>query len=437
MLTWLAMTPAFAFIRQRSGFILGWRAAAAAGAALASGESAGAVGSLDRPALGSWMMLPDLTTPATRTVLPMNDSLYGASHLELDRQGPMVLAVPADDSGRYFSVGVMDGHFCNVAHLGPRWTGAGAFEALLVPPGWEGVAPDGMRVIESPTASVCLLHRALVDYEPGDIERVRAWRDGFDIRPLHGPLVEVETSDLVHPDGATLADPWRFFEIGRDHLRRNPLPDPAHWALHLADTDELLDARSDPALAAAVEEGVAAAQAMVDECLTAWPRDNGWMLPRPWIGRPNPHVLETAALALFQVGSNDLGEAAYFFGDLDSEGQPLDGAGGSVYRLSFSADRQPPVRPEGFWSVTMYGPDSLLVTNAIDRYSTRVSRPGFVRDPDGATTITLASRLPDGVPEANWLPAPEGPFRLGLRLYYPGGDVAEGTWIPAAPRRVS
>ena len=60
-------------------------AAAAAGAALQSGAAAGAVGVAGAPALGSWMMLPDLTSPATQTVLPMNDSLYGATHVELDR----------------------------------------------------------------------------------------------------------------------------------------------------------------------------------------------------------------------------------------------------------------------------------------------------------------------------------------------------------------
>lgn len=77
-LLWLALVPGFAFVRQRSNFILGWQAAAAAGAAVRGGEASGAVGAAGVPALGSWMMLPDLTTPATATVLPMNDALYGA-----------------------------------------------------------------------------------------------------------------------------------------------------------------------------------------------------------------------------------------------------------------------------------------------------------------------------------------------------------------------
>ena len=65
--TWayLWLVPGMCFVRQRSNFIQGWRAAAAAGASLADGDSAGAVGLQGVPPLGSWMMLPDLTTPAT------------------------------------------------------------------------------------------------------------------------------------------------------------------------------------------------------------------------------------------------------------------------------------------------------------------------------------------------------------------------------------
>lgn len=429
-LAWLALTPGVAFVRQRSNFILGWRAAASAGAALAHGQNAGAIGVADRPALGSWMMLPDLTTPATRTVLPMNDSLYGAAHLELDRHGPVVLTLPADDTGRYYSLTVLDAHWNNVAHLGPRWTGRGRRQVLLVPPGWAGAVPDGMALVECPTVSVCLLHRALVRYVPGDIEQVRRWRDGFTIEPLDADAPDAVGDDLVHGDVNGLTDPWRFLALGFEHTARNPLPAPAGWALELARADELLAARLDPGLRAAVEQGVVDAQAIVDATLTTWPRRNGWMVAEPDIGLPSPRVLQTAAMELFQVGTNDLAEAAYFFADSDGAGEPLDASGGRVHELRFPADDLPDVHPEGFWSLTMYGPDSFLVPNPIDRYSTRTTRPGFVTGDDGSVTFTISHDLPDGVPEANWLPAPDGPFRLGLRLYYPGPEVVACRWAP-------
>lgn len=277
---------------------------------------------------------------------------------------------------------------------------------------------------------MCLLHRALVRYTPGDVEQVRRWREGFTIEPLDLDGPPAQCDDLVHEDVNELADPWRFLAIGFEHLARNPLPTPAGWALELATAEELLSARLDPALRGAVEQGVEDAQAMLDATLTTWPRRNGWMVAEPDLGLPSPRVLQAAAMELFQVGTNDLAEAAYFFADTDGDGVPLDASGGTVHELRFPADDLPDVHEGGFWSLTMYGPDSLLVPNPIDRYSTRPTRPGFVTDDDGSVTITVSHALPDGVPEANWLPAPDGPFRLGLRLYYPGPAVVACRWTP-------
>jgi hypothetical protein len=433
-LAFQALAPAFAFIRQRSNFILGWEAAAAAGGPLASGASAGAVGEAGAPALGSWMMLPDLTSPATQTVLPMNDSLYGAAHVELDRQGPVVLHVPADADGRYFSVTLLDGHFGNIAHLGPKWTGRGEVEVVLAPPGWSGDT-GGRRVVESPTASVCLLNRALVRYHDSDLDRVRAWRHGFSIRPLAGPLVDVPHDDLVHPGIAVLDDPWEYLSICLKHVRRNPWPPEVRWVPEAVDLAALVDAADEPWSRAAVVHGFADAQAAIDATLTEWPTANGWRLPYRWIGHPTSHLAENSALQLFQVGSNDSGEAVYYIGGADGEGRALDGSDGAVYELGFEADALPPVDPDGFWSLTMYGPDNLLVANDLQRYSTRPTRPGFQLGTGGDVVITLSHALPAGVPEANWLPAPDGPFRLGLRLYYPQQPVVDGTWRPPAPRR--
>ena len=235
--TWayLLLRPGMEFVRQRSNFILGWQAAAAAGAAVAEGAAAGAVGRGGVPPLASWMILPDLTSPATQTVLPSNDALYGAAHVELDRLGPLVIHVPANLDDRYFSVAVMDAHLNNVAHIGPRWTGNGATDHLLVPPGWHGQAPADMPVIRSPTVSACLYNRMLVGYADGDIGRVRQWQAGLAITQLshygeaQPALDDVDTAPFVHPGLNTLTDGLEYLRIGLDHLARNPLVTGAGW----------------------------------------------------------------------------------------------------------------------------------------------------------------------------------------------------------------
>lgn len=434
--TWgyLLLRPGMEFVRQRSNFILGWQAAA--GGSIAGGASAGAVGSAGVPPLGSWMILPELTSPATRTVLPSNDALYGATHVELDLLGPMVVSVPANVDDRYFSVSVMDAHMNNVTHIGPRWTGHDAVDLLVVPPGWAGVEPAGMRVVVSPTPSICLYNRMLVRFEDGDLDRVRRWQAGLRLTQLAhwgepDPVPDdVPVDAFVHPELNTTTDAFEYLRIGLAHLAHNPMDRSAGWLSALVSEAGFDAAADDEELRRAVEAGVDDATQMLDASLTTWPREGGWMVPDPELGLPNSDVQRSAAYQQFQIGSNDVAEAVYSFTDTGAAGQVLDASGGAVYELSFGADEAPSVGPSGYWSVTMYDEHSFLVDNPIDRYATRPDRPGLVTDDAGRLTFVLAVELPAGVPEANWLPAPAGRFRLGLRVYYPGPSVAAGRWSP-------
>ena len=441
--TWgyLLLRPGMEFVRQRSNFILGWQAAGAG--ARPDGASAGAVGSAGVPPLGSWMILPELTSPATRTVLPSNDALYGATHVELDLLGPMVVSVPENIDDRYFSVSIMDAHMNTVAPLGPTWTGNDAVDVLVVPPGWHGEAPDGMRVVPSPTPSICLYNRMLVRFEDGDLERVRRWQADLALTQLSRwgevePVLDaVPTGAFVHSELNTTTDEFEYLRIGLAHLEHNPLVGAAEWLADLVSTAGFELAADDDGLRPAVAAGVDDATRMLDASLTTWPRKGGWMVPDPRLGLPNPEVQRSAAYQQFQIGSNDVAEAVYSFTDTDIDGRVLDASGGAVYELSFGPDEAPSVEPSGYWSVTMYDEHSLLVDNPIDRYATRPDRPGLVTDADGRLTFTLAASLPPGVPEANWLPAPSGRFRLGLRVYYPAPEVTTGEWSPPAVTRRS
>jgi hypothetical protein len=442
MWAYLLLRPGLEFVRQRSNFILGWQAAAAQGASVTEGVSAGAVGHEGVPALGSWMILPDLTSPATRTVLPSNDALYGAAQVELDMLGPVVISVPANLDDRYYSVAVMDAHMNNVAHIGPRWTGNEAGDFLLVPPGWQGVAPDGMPVIASSTLSTVLYNRMIVEYDSGDLDRVRQWQAGLRITRLSlwggdtsGPA-DVQVDPFVHPDINTMTRASEYLRIGLDHMRRNPMAAGAEWLADMVDAG-LGDASVRARWESAIEKGVDAGTALIDATLTTWPRHAGWMVPDPALGLPNPQVVTSAAFQQFMIGANDVSESTYYFTDTDAAGDLLDGSANARYVLRFPGSALPPHHPGGYWSLTMYDENSHLVTNDIGRYSTRITRPGFVRDADGGATITMSAVLPHGLPEANWLPAPEGPFRLGLRVYYPGTAAIEGDWLPSGVERQS
>ena len=110
----------------------------------------------------------------------------------------------------------------------------------------------------------------------------------------------------------------------------------------------------------------------------------------------------------------------------DSGGQPLEGA--HRYTLAFGPDRLPPAKAD--WSLTMYGlPDQQLVENSIDRYwiSSRML-PRLKRDADGGLTLYIQKNAPGEGKNANWLPAPDGPFLMILRLYQPEQAVLDNAW---------
>ncbi len=138
--------------------------------------------------------------------------------------------------------------------------------------------------------------------------------------------------------------------------------------------------------------------------------------------------------AVLGVYGNTAQEAVYPATDVDAAGAPLTGANRYTYR--FAPHQLPPVN--AFWSLTMYQmPQSLLVDNPIGRYLINSQMlPGLVAGPDGGYTLAVQHDSPGAAREANWLPAPAGPFRLVLRLYWPQPDALDGTWQAPKPEKV-
>src|SRR5690606_13256088 len=77
--------------------------------------------------------------------------------------------------------------------------------------------------------------------------------------------------------------------------------------------------------------------------------------------------------------------------------------------------------------VTLYRrADCLLAANPMGRHSIGDRTQGLHRDPDGGLSIAIQAQAP--ADESNWLPAPEEPFYLVLRLYQPRRAHTEPTF---------
>ena len=167
---------------------------------------------------------------------------------------------------------------------------------------------------------------------------------------------------------------------------------------------------------------------------------NGWRVGSPFGSRDFYHgdFLLRAAAAMAGIFGNDADEAMYPTTKADAIGTPLDGSKHN-YTLTFAANNLPPVN--AFWSVTAYdGKTQLLVENPINRYLINSPMlPGMKKNADGSLTIYIQKDAPSPDKKANWLPAPNGPIYLVMRLYWPRRSpppsilpVGSGTWDPPA-----
>ena len=147
------------------------------------------------------------------------------------------------------------------------------------------------------------------------------------------------------------------------------------------------------------------------------------------------NYLYRMAAAVLGIYGNSKEEAMYPMYGVDSDGQKLSGA--NNYTLHFANGELPPVN--AFWSLTMYKmPESLLVANPINRYLINSPMlPQLKKDADGGVTLYIQNESPGKDKEANWLPAPKGPFVMYLRLYWPKEEALDGKWnVTAAKARI-
>ena len=178
----------------------------------------------------------------------------------------------------------------------------------------------------------------------------------------------------------------------------------------------------------------------VDAFLASGLKDiNGWKVGSVFGDRNfyKGDWLLRAAAAKGGIFGNDAVEAVYPMTRVDSTGETLDGSKHD-YTLTFPAGQLPPVN--AFWSVTMYdGKTQLLIQNPINRYLINSPMlPAMKANADGSLTLYIQKDSPGKALEANWLPAPDGPIYLVMRLYWPKTEApsvlpaGSGTWSPPA-----
>lgn len=394
-----------------------------------------------------------LFTPNDKAVVTPNaDTPYCMFWIDL-RAEPMVLTVPEMEPNRFYHFQLIDLYTHNFAYVGSLTSGNGAGKFLIAGPDWDGEKPKGITdVIRSETGFVFNATRTQL-FSPEDIEKVKGIQANYGLQPLSAFLGTEPPAAAPLPDFPEWVEGSQFDERFFAYLdfMMGLLGKPADGEQELrgnlaklgigaeADFDfSALPAEIQEALKTGVKEGFAEIETFIAAFSTDplgsakvfGTRDFLIQSAKQNFDLDRPDMLRSAGAHTGLYG-NSAAEAIYPAYFVDADKEPLDGSKQS-YTLSFGKDALPPAK--SFWSLTMYDAKTqLFIDNPLDRYllnSTTMDR--YVRGEDGTLVFHISKDSPGKELEANWLPAPDGPFYLVMRLYGPEPAALSGDWSPPA-----
>lgn len=385
--------------------------------------------------------IPKVYTPEDKAVqTPNSDTPYSMACLDL-RAEPVVITVPAIEENRYFSIQLIDGFTHNFYYIGSRTTGNTGGNYLFVGPDWTADLPAGFtEVVRCETQFAVAVIRTQL-FDPSDLENVKNVQAGYSVKTLsafrqQAAPAPAKKIDFLQPlskedqkSSLLFFDQLNFWlQFCTVHPSEKELMD--QLAKIGVVPGKTFDAEAlSPELKDAMLAGIQDAWKALDD-LRAGDIKSGRVTSGDLFGTREflkNNYLYRFAGAVIGIYGNSHDEAMYPFYLSDANGQALD-ASKNTYTLTLRPKDLPPVN--SFWSFTMYEmPASLLTPNPIDRYLINSPMlPRLKKNSDQTITLYIQHQSPGKDRESNWLPAPNGPFMVVLRLYWPKREAIDGTW---------
>jgi hypothetical protein len=372
-------------------------------------------------------------------VRPNFDTLYSSAWLDLTSE-PVIVTAPNTD-GRYYMLPMLDMWTDVFAVPGKRTSGTGPQSWAVVPQGWQGELPEGVGRIDSSTPNVWIIGRTQTN-GPADYNAVHVVQDGYAISPLSewgsppdkatptiDPSVDMSTPTL---DQVNTMSGDKFFTLAGELMKVHH-PHVTDWSqvqrisrLGLVPGESFditrLDEKGKGAIQAAPQTALASlAKVLPNIAVVA----NGWQMNTNTIGVYGDFYAKRAVVAMLGLGANPPEDAVYPLLMADADGEKVDGS--RDYVLHFDKSDLPPV--SAFWSITMYDDQGFQVGNELNRFALG-DRDSIHYNADGSLDVYIQHTNPGSDREANWLPAPDGPSGITMRLYGPEAVVLNGDWAP-------
>ncbi len=380
----------------------------------------------------------NVATPEDKFVVtPNSDTPYSFLWIDL-RAEPIIVTMPKIEKGRYYTGQIIDLYTYNFAYLGTRSYGNEGGTFMIAGPGWKGETPKGVKaVMRSETEFAYILFRTQL-FDPADLNNVKKIQAGYRSEPLSQYLKQPAPAaapgvNWPAPSADMLTTPTLFpyLNFMLQFCPTNPAESDlmARFAkLNIGPGKTFDFAKLSPESQKAMTDGIADAGKDMDALMKRINADevssSDFFGTREFLKGNYLYRYAGAKLGLYGNSGEEAIYLAYF---VDANHQPLD-ASKVGYTLVFPKGQLPPAK--AFWSLTMYdGKTQLLVANPLKRYllnSTMLK--SFKYGSDGSLTIYVQKDSPGPAKQANWLPAPDGPFYSILRIYMPAPEVVNGTW---------
>jgi hypothetical protein len=388
---------------------------------------------------------PVRISPIYQAVVAINDDTFYASAFFSLTNEPVVVTVPSTTD--VYSVLVLDQYGNVLPGITAAQPGQPGAVYWLTGPGWSGTIPPGVIQVQPGVNNGEILFRADKYVKNGNVyqdmrQEAQNFRRNICLIPLskYQPCPKAGQAQIV---------PEAVFGVSYKNLAVSLIANQPIWFLDLLqkavlspttqpltpDEQTLSDSfnalfsdRSNwPQMAA----GTKAAHVDIDYNYVTHT-----LTGTSWVNFTNigtwdqtfQGYLDRSGITDYLQFGNNASAAAYFHAFADGNGIPLDGSAHD-YILTFQQGEQPNV--SRFWSVTAYLPRTIeLVPNSVNKYVLAGYTPGLVTAPDGSVSIVMAVNKPAGVPQANWLPIPKGPFNIMLRAYGPQWNQDEDPYVP-------
>jgi hypothetical protein len=351
--------------------------------------------------------------------------IYSEAWIGLDEKSCTLIEIP-EIKGRYYTVQMLNGWGETTANINERNFPKHPFgKFLFCIKGATPVLPKGTLRVTLPSRKSRMLMRIEIGANPAE---AIALQKKVTMKAMGKPVID---EAVVKPSFTNSALPGvEAFDKTQEILASEPDINPGMIDVR-EKVSAVAKAAADRTQRARIDEVIRrqAIPAFHSEIQKMGKAEHGWVRPR-LVGNYRTDYVMRSIANYAGIWANNNKEVVYF------AAQGLDG--NQTFTQTFPKDALPRSKTRYFWSaIIVDATDFKVIPNSLNRFLLNKQSPLQFGE-DGSLTLVLGPKQPEGIPESNWLPTPEGrKYNVTFRFYGPTKDVSDGKYVPPPLVRIS